>query len=245
MYKDADHHGCNEQLNESEICAVTDWSSFSPCLVSCGQGITKRRRWYINENSHHDPRYKDVHLIEKRQCHGAHATQCDNNGNKERSMSEPVADNRCRALELYYYNKTIINNKNDFANKMECETIYNNLLVQNNDLSYPMGTCNECSVTCGRNDIRRRTRTLLSDHRAVDQHRCQSLPLEKTQPCHLNPCRPTDCVTSQWSTWSPCTGCGQDIIQTRTRIPVRRIRNGGKRCGPLKETRCCQTAISC
>ncbi|CAF5191918.1 unnamed protein product, partial [Rotaria sp. Silwood1] len=49
---------------------------------SYGQGTTERRRWYISENSHHDPRCKDVHLIEKRQCHGAHAAQCDNNGNK-------------------------------------------------------------------------------------------------------------------------------------------------------------------
>lgn len=56
---------------------------------------------------------------------------------------------------------------------------------------------------------------------------------------------PTDCVVSQWSAWSPCTGCGQDAIQTRTRIPVRRARNGGKRCGPLKETKYCQTNVSC
>ncbi|CAF0865986.1 unnamed protein product [Rotaria sordida] len=281
MYKNTDHHGCNERLSESEMCyartgddcddenqqvaacAVTDWSSFSPCSVSCGQGITERRRWYINENSHRDPRCKDVHLIEKRQCQGAHAAQCDDNGNKDRCISEPVADNRCRGLERYYYNKTSMlcepfsgnsacpargNNKNNFANKMECETICNNLVVKNNDLSCPMSPWSEwseCSVTCGRNGIRRRTRTLLNNHRAVDQYRCQSLSLEETQPCHLNPCPPTDCVVSQWSTWSSCTGCGQDAIQTRTRIPVRRARNGGKRCGPLKETRYCQTTVPC
>ncbi|CAF4043552.1 unnamed protein product [Rotaria sordida] len=61
--------------------------------------------------------------------------------------------------------------------------------VAYNDLSCPMATWSECSVTCGRNGIRRRTRTLLSNHRAVDQHRCQSLPLEETQPCYLNLCR--------------------------------------------------------
>ncbi|CAF4984488.1 unnamed protein product, partial [Rotaria magnacalcarata] len=93
--------------------------------------------------------------------------------------------------------------------------------------------------------IRRRSRTLLNNHRAVDQYRCQSLPLEETEPCQLNRCPPTDCVVSQWSAWSLCTGCGQDAIQTRTRIPVRRARNGGKRCGPLKEIRYCQTTIPC
>jgi hypothetical protein len=63
-------------------CAVTDWSSFSPCSVSCGQGITERRRWYISENSHHDPKCKDIYLIEKRQCQGADASQCNTNENK-------------------------------------------------------------------------------------------------------------------------------------------------------------------
>ncbi|CAF4610261.1 unnamed protein product, partial [Rotaria sp. Silwood1] len=43
----------------------------------------------------------------------------------------------------------------------------------------------------------------------------------------------------------PCTGYGQDAIQTRTRIPIRRTRNSSKRCGPLKETRYCQTAVPC
>ena len=56
---------------------------------------------------------------------------------------------------------------------------------------------------------------------------------------------PTDCVVSQWSVWSSCTGCGQDAIQTRTRVAVRRARNGGKRCGPLKETKYCQTSVPC
>ncbi|CAF3699681.1 unnamed protein product, partial [Rotaria sp. Silwood1] len=39
--------------------------------------------------------------------------------------------------------------------------------------------------------------------------------------------------------------CGQDAIQIRTRIPIRRTRNGSKRCGPLKETKYCQTAAPC
>ena len=56
---------------------------------------------------------------------------------------------------------------------------------------------------------------------------------------------PMDCIVSQWSTWSSCSGCGQNTVQTRTRIPVRQARYGGLPCGPLKETSYCQTRIPC
>ena len=63
-------------------CAVTDWSSFSPCSVPCGQGVTERRRWFINDNSRDDPRCKNIYLNEKRQCQGAHGARCNDNTNR-------------------------------------------------------------------------------------------------------------------------------------------------------------------
>ncbi len=63
----------------------------------------------------------------------------------ERCISEPVEDNRCRGLQRYYYNKTSMtcvpfagigtcpargSNKNNFADKNECETICKNQLVE-------------------------------------------------------------------------------------------------------------------
>jgi hypothetical protein len=63
----------------------------------------------------------------------------------ERCMTEPVEDNRCRGLQRYYYNNSSMscvpfsgdgacpargNNKNNFADKMECEKICKSFIVE-------------------------------------------------------------------------------------------------------------------
>lgn len=78
----------------------------------------------------------------------------------------------------------------------------------------PWTEWSECSVTCGPNGIRRRSRTLLSHSNANDGYRCRSLPLEETQPCHLHRCRTyTRCslLLVNCSIFSSGRLCGQSV----------------------------------
>jgi len=93
-----------------------------------------------------------------------------------------------------------------------------------------------CSKSCGGgSQTRTRTITKPASNGGKD---CGSLV--ETQSCNSIAC-PTDCVTSDWSTWSACSkSCGGGT-QTRTRTVTKPAANGGKDCGSLTETQPCNT----
>ncbi|CAF0985774.1 unnamed protein product [Didymodactylos carnosus] len=250
---------CEDDIKETAICAVSEWSSWSPCTVSCGKGYTERVRWYLNDQSTVIGKCQ-IYLNEKRQCQGA-AAECETLIPEEKKaicMSDPKEDGRCRNLQRYYFDKKSMSclpfkngacanrgaHKNNFQDKAECEQMCNFLVPTFEKYDdYSMYSCppttqwttwSECSVSCGRG-WRTRTRAYIQNSNQMVNPNCP--PLEERELCQMGKCH---CIVSQWSSWSPCTQtCGPDAVQIRTRSIIRRPKNNGRRCGPLKETRYC------
>ena len=93
-----------------------------------------------------------------------------------------------------------------------------------------------CSKTCG-SGTQTRTRTITKPASNGGQD-CGGLV--ENQSCNTQPC-PSDCVMSDWSSWSTCSKTCGGGTQTRTRTVVKPAANGGQECGTLTETQSCNT----
>jgi hypothetical protein len=60
------------QISRPE-CAVTPWSYWSPCSVSCGKGVSVRTRMYVDEQL--GSRSCNVQLLESAECNST-SPQC-------------------------------------------------------------------------------------------------------------------------------------------------------------------------
>ena len=58
------------ELDLSDPCAVTEWSEWAPCSVTCGMGLTERRRMYIHRNTPERYCRRNKTVIEQDLCFG-------------------------------------------------------------------------------------------------------------------------------------------------------------------------------
>jgi hypothetical protein len=90
---------------------------------------------------------------------------------------------------------------------------------------------------CGINIYAKQTKIRLGDIPAKNGGYSCGIS-EQSKECKLPPC---DCVVSDWSPWSDCSGSCGGGIQKQTRTIIQRPENGGKACPELTQSKDCNT----
>jgi hypothetical protein len=98
------------------------------------------------------------------------------------------------------------------------------------------GAFGECSATCGPNQVRRRTRTLVS--KGTDSGVCDDTT--EKEDCYLDAC-PVHCEVSEYGNWGSCTeACGGGVSHRERHVKVWPNKEG-RRCPRLRDGRNCNT----
>lgn len=207
----------NEELAHGPVamCKTTPWGEWSPCSVSCGDGVRKRTRFYLV-----GPEIQakcNIPMEQEVSCKGPPCA-LDVAEAKEACMEE-VRVGPCRgAFPRWYF---------DAAKRMCVPFIYGGCRGNRNNFK----TIENCLGTCG--IIKE-----MLDASFAESPLSESLnTIKQTEEDLLRkgfyPPEPEsriDCVVTDWSPWSPCTvSCGTGYKE-RVRVVKFAASNGGKPC---------------
>lgn len=248
-------------------CATAPYSAWSPCSVTCGQGLRTRTR-----------QYKDVvaaaacnkTLVQTEGC-----TAKEPDCSKAEAMKDweaicrlPKDEGRCRALfPRWYYDYRMKKclpfnfggcrgNENQFLTMADCDARCSRALSreQVDCMVTPWSEWSECSLTCrgeGIDGKQMRSR-MIKVPSANGGTPCPD-DLSEAQPCYgadtlprcavgwpLSGGRGADCMMSPWSDWSECSSqCGLGNM-TRQRMIKQPAQPGGLPCpADLVATKIC------
>ncbi|XP_069125616.1 spondin-1-like isoform X3 [Argopecten irradians] len=249
-----------EPIDRNDPCAVTQWTEWAPCSVTCGIGITERWRMFPRNNNSTLCTAKP-RLMEKDLCFG-YIRDC----RKAIMMKNFSALNEGPTNEATIMREGNVNmrprvevrpnkrNKKRKLSKREKKQLRKRKNKKDRRLRQrqrqeppndgPAVNCqvsswtdwSPCSVTCGKGFMMK-TRTV--EREARNGGRC-SRRLSKKKKCRRpNKC-PVDCVLSEWGEWTPCSHtCGDNAAQKRRKRVIKRPKRGGMDCPPRREKKFC------
>ncbi|GFR10803.1 spondin-1 [Trichonephila clavata] len=225
---------CDSEIPPDPKCAVTHWSEWSPCTVTCGKGLKVRTRLYLSPAA---LSMCNVELMQKAPC-TADKPDCTVNINEaKKNCMQPKEVGPCRGyFPRWYY---------DVGRTMCLQFIYGGCRGNSNNFDRYA----DCHRMC---ETMLRGKAVNAWPPNVDY---DIAPLSALTPLSTSPALPLDnkdqppiidCVVTPWSEWSPCSlTCGNGRKERRRMIKLN-PENGGKACpNKLVQRRKCKDNPPC
>jgi len=243
-----------------DACAMTGWSDWSPCSVSCGKGIRQRRRYYLSPGDSHsetctrDEDDSQMCIAEEMDCEKLAAMK-----NFTAICSLPMDVGPCRGFFMRWYYDVGMKkcarfpyggcrgNNNRFRSLEECTTeCFNHMhaddpaAMKKMMLTVGASTQSDGSTESSRELEKRQRkesrRARRKKQRAMERAAAKEAMLEnggQHNPVEIQgdvPGSKVDCMITEWSEWSECTATCGQAAKSRQRMVKAQPENGGKKC---------------